>query len=452
MHLRSILYSISLLILLLASGCAPKATCPTLPWDTSKSIADLRELPQDPMFYADRLNADWPKPEAKALEAESTNYLQRFLAPWRQQATAYSKDAAFWSIASYGNKQGYGENLRPRDRGWFDSLVAKMNTGAFPSLAKPAIAVRNTALRAMPTMRPFFYDPREAGEGFPFDYFQNSALWLGTPVFVSHKSADGAWLYAEAPFAAGWVPARDLAFIAPEQMQRFRGAPYAAIIQDDTALKDKEGDFVATAHIGSIFPLTSSGVMLAPGRAPDGNAVFMEATAPPENDAPFPLPLEPKAIATVARELMGQSYGWGGMYEDRDCSAMVRDLFTPFGVWLPRNSKPQARTGRHIDITERSPADKEATLLEKGVPFRTLVGQPGHVMLFLGEYKGRAIIMHNIWGLRTLDTCGQKGRQIIGRAVITTLTPGKELEPVQRADYLLQKRIDSIAILGEGKE
>ena len=29
---------------------------------------------------------------------------------------------------------------------------------------------------------------------------------------------------------------------------------------------------------------------------------------------------------------------------------MIRDLFTPFGLWLPRNSKEQAEAGRFINI------------------------------------------------------------------------------------------------------
>ena len=33
------------------------------------------------------------------------------------------------------------------------------------------------------------------------------------------------------------------------------------------------------------------------------------------------------------------------MFGDRDCSALTRELLTPFGIWLPRNSVAQARTG-----------------------------------------------------------------------------------------------------------
>ena len=38
-----------------------------------------------------------------------------------------------------------------------------------------------------------FYDPTQLGEGFPFDYNQNSAIKINTPIMVSHLSKDRAW-------------------------------------------------------------------------------------------------------------------------------------------------------------------------------------------------------------------------------------------------------------------
>ena len=75
--------------------------------------------------------------------------------------------------------------------------MASLQRNSYPSLARPAITVRNTACRVFPTARPFFLDPGRAGEGFPFDYFQNSALWAGTPLLVTHVSLDGAWFFVE---------------------------------------------------------------------------------------------------------------------------------------------------------------------------------------------------------------------------------------------------------------
>lgn len=440
------------LVLLLSAGCAaPKKPCPLLPWDAWGTVADVERLPQDPEFYAKRLKA-WSAPSPEDMQQAAQNCRTRFFAPWRQEKSGYAPDQALWALQAYGGKQGYGENLRPRDREWFQRLVRDVNASAFPSLAHRAVAVQNTSLRSMPTSRPFFYDPRDAGEGYPFDYFQNSALWAGTPVFISHQTADGSWLYAEAPFAAGWVPARDLAMVDAAFIEQYATPPLVAVTRDTTPAHDSHGTFLFSAHVGALFPAAASQggpaqAILAPVSDASGRAVAVRASLPPEAASPFPLPFTPLRVAELARQFVGQPYGWGGMYENRDCSAMTRDLLLPFGVWLARNSKPQAKQGVHISLQGLSPQQKEERLLQEGVPFRTLVGQPGHIMFYLGAYKGRAMLLHNIWGLRTEDVCGRAGRQIIGRGVITTLTPGSEFDAVQRSGYSLQKRIDSLAIL-----
>ena len=40
------------------------------------------------------------------------------------------------------------------------------------------------------------------------------------------------------------------------------------------------------------------------------------------------------------------------MYQERDCSSTLRDLFTPFGLWLPRNSGQQAGEGIYISLKD----------------------------------------------------------------------------------------------------
>ncbi len=453
---RPIAFVILLLgLLLLGGGCAQKLhpPGPLLPFDAWTEVRDLQILPQDPTAYVDAAQERWIAPEPAVLQAENERFVERFFSPWKQQRSGLPPEQAFWGIASYGGKQGYGENLRPRPASWTQALVAAMDTGRFPGRADCGITVRNSALRVMPTAKPFFYDPRDAGEGYPFDYFQNSAVWAGTPVFISHQSTDGAWVFVEAAFAAGWIPAHDVALVDDAFVERYTGAPLTAVLRDDTPLMSPTGEYFCTAHVGALFPRAEENApttaVLVPARRPDGRALLLQALLPGDAAAPFPLPLSPAGVAAVAKALGGQLYGWGGMYENRDCSAMARDLFAPFGIWLPRNSKPQARQGRVVDIENLSPKDREQALLREGIPFRTLVGMPGHVMLYLGERDGRAMVFHNIWGLRTLDAAGNTGRQIIGAAVITSLAPGEELEDVRRADRFLRNRLTSLAILAE---
>jgi len=136
--------------------------------------------------------------------------------------------------------------------------------------------------------------------------------------------------------------------------------------------------------------------------------------------------------------MLGQLYGWGGLYENRDCSATLRDLFAPFGIWLPRNSADQAKGGGTFhDLAALDPEAKRDRLLQQGVPFYTLVWLKGHIGLYLGSdpASGEPLLLHNLWGVRTTSWSGRQGRALVGRLAITSLHPGEERSDVENGRF-----------------
>ncbi len=451
-------YSVILLLLsatILFAGCAER-TCPTpIAWQANE-VADIVEIPQNPAFFAATLQRGPIIPPASQ-DRLAQEFTQRFFAPWDQETSPLAPSDAFWGVASYGTRQNYGENMLARPQSWMDELIARMARDRFPSLALPAIALRSTSMRVMPTDKPFFLDFRQAGEGFPFDYFQNSMLWAGAPLFISHVSTDRAWYFVEAAFASGWVRVEDVALVDRNFMATYRNGSYAAVIDDEVEVIDLGGRYRCTAHVGTVFPLvsreSSSLLVLVPVGDGNGHARLEQAMLRPNQAAPLPLDLTPESAGRVAAVLAGQLYGWGGLYENRDCSAMLKDFFTPFGIWLPRNSTGQGNTGRTIDLEGLSREEKQRVIREQGIPFASLLWMRGHIMLYLGQYEGEAVAFHNIWGLRTLDVDedgeGRSGRNIIGRAVVTTLLPGQEIQNLDPAKGHLLDRINTLAIMDE---
>lgn len=413
-----------LLMLAVLSGCVGRPT----------GIADLERIRQDAVAWLPAGAAGTRLVPAATQARLDADYDQRFFAPWRQQRASLTAAEAFWGATSYGGRQGYAENLLPIGPDRWQSLLAALRRESYPSLARPAITVRSTACRVFPTFRPFFLDPRKAGEGFPFDYFQNSALWAGTPLLVTHTSADGAWLFAESGFVAGWVPAGDVAWADEAFCTNYQTGRYAALLRDDVSLRDAAGDFLTLAHLGALFPLAAQEgggelELLVPVRDADGAARIRRARVAPELASPKPLPLQPVRIAELANRMLGQPYGWGGLYENRDCSATLRDLLTPFGVWLPRNSADQARSGGTFhDLAALESEEKRDRLLRLGVPFYTLVSFRGHIGLYLGAdpASGELLLLHNLWGVRTTGWNRREGRALVGRLAITSLHPGEE--------------------------
>jgi cell wall-associated NlpC family hydrolase len=382
---------------------------------------------------------------------------RKFFAPWRLKKASLSAEKAFWGIKHYEDKEGIAENLLPMRHEEWQRLIALHQLDSYPSLARPAITVRNTSLRLLPTERPFFLNPQRAGEGFPFDYFQTSALAAGNPIFATHRSTDGAWIFVESNFAFGWLPQDAIAWVKEPLQRRYENGQYAAILHDDTSLRSATGEFLTQADLGALFPVITikspAFSLYVPVRDADGNAELRTAVASREEVALKPLALTPAAIARLSDPLMGQSYGWGGLFGNRDCSSNMRDLFIPFGIWLGRNSATQGeKGGAFIDLRNKSAREKEQEILAQGIPFVTLIWLKGHIGLYLGTApeSGEPLLLHNIWGIRTVDKEEKEGREIVGRLVITSLQPGEERPDVRKDDFY--NRIQGMAILTEARE
>jgi hypothetical protein len=136
-------------------------------------------------------------------------------------------------------------------------------------------------------------------------------------------------------------------------------------------------------------------------------------------------------------QLLGEPYGWGGSHGARDCSATTRDYFALFGVWLPRNSADQSVTGAAVSLKNIPAAERPRAIVEYGVPFATLIHMPGHIMLYLGVYDGEPVVMHNAWGVRVNVGSGKIGRAVIGRAVVSSLRIGEEINGRPKSGLLI---------------
>ena len=417
-------------------------------------LRDEERIPQRPVHY---LSREWKVPLVSR-EEQLRNYeefRERYFAPWNE-GCAVAEEDLLWPFEWLEKRNLYGENLRPRKKGWLESQRRNARLSAAGEISHPGIAVQETDLRLFPTREPAFYDPSLAGEGYPFDYLQNSTLKPLEPVFLSHASEDGAWIYVKGSSASGWADARHVARISPEIRASWISMPQVVVLREKTSLRDREGNFFGVAKTGTLLPLMESplpgGAFRALGvrRSPSGEALSLEVSLSREEGELMPLAFTEWNAMKVLEELQGELYGWGGLVQNRDCSAAVRDFFIPFGLWLPRNSRYQAQTGRVLEVGDLAPREKEALLLEEGKPFRTLVGMPGHIMLYVGVHGETPVVFHNTWGIKTLEN-GREGRYIIGRALFTSLEAGKDLPHRYPGKTLLIHRITAFAFPWETK-
>lgn len=456
--------------------------------NAAAEVDDLRTMPQSVAVLAEAYAAESGSGVDALLRrpaearADMARWRERFFEPW--EAAGFDPADMLWLLEELDrapSERGTAENMHPWSGRSWQELVdnAALESVSVPELLRrrplPAVTVRSADLRAAPTLKPRFSQAHGAGAGWPFDLFQLSRLHAGTPLAVYHKSRDGAWLLVRSAESWGWLRAEDAAAAGKAFRRLWQGAKFCAFIREGVGLKFKalgaggagsakipQGSYLATADIGTVLPCLRAGEVLLPMRGLDGEAYAVTASfadwEAPSRRSPelydqlsrpavrMPLLLTPGNVARVGDRMMGQPYGWGGLYGRRDCSATMQDLFAPFGLWLPRNSKDQGEEGRPQSLEGLSASAKERALREKARPFRTLIAMPGHIGLYAGQWEGKAAMFHTMWGVKN-SVGGEEGRLVIGRSVVTGLRPGEERGDVDE-ERLLIERVKAFTVLG----
>jgi cell wall-associated NlpC family hydrolase len=415
-------------------------------------IRDLTDLSQDPLSYVDRNAADTPllsAPEQARQNAESDLL---YFAPWHRTEPRHTPELASWGFREYAGNPGYGKGGRPHPPDWIRKMAMNAHLDDYPQGIFPAVTVNRTDFRHLPTREPHSSYPKGPGKGYPFDNLQESSAPAGMPVLVTLVSRDRKWFLTETSHLLGWVPATNIAAVDPEFMKTWENGRYVTIVRDKTPVRDAK-TVLYRAPLGAVFPKAGEDAertwIWTAARDARGKALLRKAAVAKEAAADKPLPFTPRNVARLARELAGEPYGWGGLGGKRDCSALVRDLFVPFGLWLPRNSGEQARAGKFTSFRNLSSMEKEAIIVREGAPWRTLLWTPGHIMLYIGVHQEKPLIFHNFWSIKTRDADGKKGRVIVGRAAVTTLHPGRELQNLDLPGADRLDGLEGMVFLGE---
>ena len=427
---------------LLFAACA---TAPnSLQMIESENVKDLRILPQDALIYLTKEDKKASKESTKNIEKLKKDYLTKYFSPWNEKPNR-NKKTIFWVKPSLLNSPGYGEHRQKNSKKYTKKILDSMQIKSYPSLAQKAIVTTTTAVRAVPTNKPKF----NTADGYPFDRWQNSLIFALTPVLITHTSKDKAWVHIQSGFVYGWVEAQHIATLTAKQVKEIESYKnYVTPIRDDIDIVDSHKHFVMRGRIGQIFALKETRgnefALINYVRMPDGSAKKEMMYAPKNAFATFPLALKAESIAKTINAMLGQRYGWGGYLENRDCSAFIRDIFAQYALHLPRNSKAQAFYGKNqIDLRQFDNKEKEAFIIENATPYQTILWLEGHITLYIGTYKGKAVIAHSAWSVTT----GEKYEHMLGGVVITTLYVGSERNSASAKSPLLIDKIQAMSNL-----
>ncbi|ARG97322.1 SH3 domain-containing protein [Legionella micdadei] len=329
----------------------------------------------------------------------------------------------------------YSENFKEKNQLWWNKIKRNMALEALESSSyneeKKAIAVANTLARALPDAAPDFYHVSLPGQGFPFDNLQESAIWAGTPLYVFSTSQDKAWSLVLTPDAYfAWVKSNDIAYASHpfiNQWQQAAQKNLVAITKTEASIVDSNDNYRFTGYVGAVFPLaqrnTRKTSIFIPVKNEHNQAVIKAAVVHSQDAEIMPLPASKKNLVKIIRQLKNRPYGWGSTFFFNDCSQEMKSIFTPFGIWLPRNSGAQGKLNSSLDLSQEDVDKRLAILKEKGHPLMTLIYIGGHVMLYVGNKKlnnqeTEAVSYQNVWGLSPKS---RDKRYVIGQSAYLPL-------------------------------
>ncbi len=265
------------------------------------------------------------------------------------------------------------------------------------------ICVKRSDVRAYPTELIIADDPGDND----FDNVQLSSIRVGEPVTVYALSKDGGYYYCHTSCVSGWIPSEDIALCTDKEewlkAWQFTKDQVMVVTDSKVTLESSntspelsglmlamgtvlekvapgdQGDMITNRSLYYNYPVW------IPVRNADGMYEKHKALISVHHGISDGfLPLTTRNVIDRAYEMLGNTYGWGGMLNSNDCSGYVRDIYKCFGLELPRNTTWQsAMPALKYDVSVAEEEDKKELL--NSLPPGTILFFKGHEMIYLGH-------------------------------------------------------------------
>ena len=344
-------------------------------------------------------------------------------------------------LSSPPTRSLYDVDGKPVSAATLDALMAALDLEAIADDTKTryGLVLQRTALRAFPTGLRVFSTRGETD----IDRFQESALFPGTPVAITHQSRDGKWLWVVSPRYRAWVSRQDIAEGSREQVLAYanktpyrvvlgakvstvhtREQPQVSELQLDMGVRVPLADVPPALPVNGQHPYSSWAVEL-PIRTADGALGFAPALLQKNQDtADAYLPLTHANLIRQAFKFLGERYGWGHSYNGRDCSGFVSEIYRSMGVELPRNTSDQAISPalNHVSFDRNEGSARRRAAVE-ALQVGDLIYIPGHVMMMIGRIDGAPYVIHDTNGGSFLGADGKLQSMHLNAVSVTPLLP-----------------------------
>ena len=293
---------------------------------------------------------------------------------------------------------------------------------------KFGVLIKRANLRAFPTEEVF----ATKAETIDQDILQLTALSVGTPLAILHISNDKKWYYIQAMRYRGWVKKEKVAHARSreEALTYYESDKFLVVTESRVETEPNPFDQQISNilfQMGDKIPLVENDempesipennqqaqspegayVIWLPVKDNDDKLNFKKALIARSNDLNEGyLPYNRGNLIKQAFKLLGERYGWGGLFRRRDCSRFIMDIYRTVGIQIPRDAGfPQEKIAEgkdyefNGDLNERK---KVLNDLEPGDP----IYMKGHVMMYLGKDREKHYLIHSGSGYGKKDKEG----------------------------------------------
>lgn len=261
------------------------------------------------------------------------------------------------------------------------------------------IIVEHTLGRLMP-----YELPTGRGSGsFLMDSMQAGLVDYGQPVAVLHMSKDRRWAYIRSEISFVWAEARHIALGTPKEIRAYIDSPSFIVatthkipIYGDSNFRNYITDFYLGAKVKLLEKTTAGYRVSYPVRTPEGS--FSTATGWVKSDASVSVGYQPftqRNILNTFFSLLYRPYSGRDSFNERDCCGTMRTVFRTFGFHMGRWTSHQLHASDHVYMFPRdTPKEKKYELLKGCEPGICLVGDGGHISMYIGQADGRYFVIH----------------------------------------------------------
>ena len=114
---------------------------------------------------------------------------------------------------------------------------------------------------------------------------------------------------------------------------------------------------------------------------------------------------------SAAFKFYGMPYGWGGLKDSVDCSALVLNAYRTVGIYLPRNTDEQANTAGIRNLLEGLDNAQRLSVIRDLQPGACLY-MDGHVVMYIGQINGAPYSIHAL-GSHYVKGVRQREMQVV---------------------------------------